>query len=63
MKWLIVHLLLIPLCLRNMKARHAGKLPDRWYWGEKLIVRWGYTGDLLHNKSGNLRYTTEDGVR
>ena len=42
MKWLIAHLVLIPLVRRNYRLREAGKAPDDWYWADVLLVSWGY---------------------
>lgn len=41
-KYFIVKLILVPLIQRNYRLREAGKLPDEWYWADKLKAKWGY---------------------
>jgi hypothetical protein len=38
----IFWLVLRPLILRNYRLRMAGKLPDRWYWADRLAIGWGH---------------------
>lgn len=40
--WLLFHLVLRPLILRDYRLRKERKRPDRWYWADKLAVRMGY---------------------
>ena len=40
MKWLIAHLILLPLIRRNYRLRKEGKLPDEWYWADRLVCKW-----------------------
>jgi hypothetical protein len=42
MKWLIFHMYLKPLILENYALRRAGKLPDEWFWADRLGAEWGY---------------------
>lgn len=45
MKWLMFipfHLILKPLIKRNYRLRAQGKLPDKWYWADRLSVKYGY---------------------
>lgn len=42
MKWLIAKYILFPLTIRNFKKRILGKKPDKWYWADKLLLKWGY---------------------
>jgi len=36
------HLILKPLIKRNYRLRMEGKLPDEWYWADKIAVKFGY---------------------
>ena len=42
MKWIIAKLILYPLVYKNYKLRQQGKLPDKWYWADVKLIRWGY---------------------
>ena len=42
MKWLIAKLILYPLTYRNYHLRELGKLPDKWYWADILLIKWGF---------------------
>lgn len=42
MRWLAFHLILRPLILWNYWMRAKGKLPDEWYWADRLALEWGY---------------------
>jgi hypothetical protein len=41
-KLLIYTLILEPLILRDLRLRDQGIRPDRWYWADRLAVRWGF---------------------
>ena len=41
MKWLIAKLILYPLTYRNYRLRESKKLPDKWYWADILLTKWG----------------------
>jgi len=38
----IVWLVLAPLIRRNLRLRAAGRLPDEWYWADRIACRWGF---------------------
>ena len=45
MRWIIFNGFLAPLIERNYRLRAEGRLPDEWYWADRLAVRWGYFVD------------------
>jgi len=54
MKWLITKLILYPLTYRNYRLRELGKLPDKWYWADVLLVKWGFLDrSLFGNQTDN----------
>jgi hypothetical protein len=54
-KELIYNLVLEPLILRDLRLREQGRRPDRWYWADRLAVRWGFLTDPATGISGNCR--------
>jgi len=42
MKRIIFILILAPLIRRNYKLREQKKLPDKWYWADKIAIGWGF---------------------
>ncbi len=42
MKFIIFHLYLKPLIKENYRLRAEGKLPDEWFWADRLAYEWGY---------------------
>lgn len=42
MKRLIAKYILYPLTYRNYRLRESGKLPDKWYWADTLLIKWGF---------------------
>jgi hypothetical protein len=30
------------LIMRNYSLRKKGLLPDKWYWADSVILKWGY---------------------
>ena len=45
-KRLIFHWVLLPLVLHDYRLREAGKRPDRLYWADYLVMKWGFVKEL-----------------
>ena len=43
--WLPFYVILRPLITHNYKLRMEGKLPDKWYWADKLVISCWYSVD------------------
>jgi hypothetical protein len=42
LRFMIFAHILAPLIERDQRLRAAGKRPDRWYWADRIALRWGY---------------------
>lgn len=47
MKRLVAKYILFRLVVGNYKQRIMGELPDKWYWADVLLLKWGYSVNEL----------------
>jgi len=45
-RYILFHCFLKSLIVKNYRLRMMKKIPDEWYWADKLAMEWGYTAKI-----------------